>query len=84
MFYRLAIALVFCFVAVNSQVQSLQRCTGPASDSQDDFELKYNAAPIVAFGKVTEVKGNKATFTVSCTLKGDLSVSLITFEQFRS
>lgn len=86
MFYRLAIALVFCFVAVNSQNpnSNLLKCTGPASDSHEDFEWKYNAAPIITFGKVTEVKGNKATFVVSCTLKGDLPVSSITFEQFRS
>lgn len=82
MFSRFAIAFLCCIVAVNAQ--NLQKCPGPASDSQEDFQWKYDAAQIVAFGKAMEVNKNKVTFAVSCTLKGDLPVSTLELDQLRS
>jgi len=79
MFYRLTFAFIFCILAVSAQ--NLEKCTGPASDSQEDFKWKYDAAPIVAFGKVAEVRNTKVIFTVSCTLKGDLPLSTLELDQ---
>jgi len=71
--------LLFCIFAAN--INALERCPGPAIDSQEDFQWKYTAAPIVAYGTVTDVKNNMVTLKISCTLKGQLPVSTVELSQ---
>lgn len=79
MFSRTIIALIIAILAVN--IHALQKCSGPSSDSQDEFQPKYDAASIVAYGEVASVQKDTATFTVKCTLKGSLSDSTIQLTQ---
>jgi hypothetical protein len=79
MLFSTTIALFFCIFAVN--INGLERCPGVSNDSQDDFKWKYDSAPIVAYGTVTDVKNNIATLKISCTLKGSLVVSTVELTQ---
>jgi len=79
MLFSTTIALLFCIFAANTN--ALEHCRGPSSDSQEDFQWKYNAAPIVAYGTVTDAKNNMVTLKVSCTLKGQLPVSTVELSQ---
>lgn len=79
MLFSTTIALCFCIFAVS--INGLERCPGASSDSQDDFKWKYDAAPIVAYGTVSEVKANTVTLKISCTLKGQLPLSTIELGQ---
>jgi len=75
MFVRTTIALFFCILAVS--INGLERCPGASSESHEDFKYKYDAAPIVAYGTVSDVKGTIATLKISCTLKGQLPASTV-------
>ena len=75
-------AVVFCMLAVS--IYGLEQCPGASSDSQDDFKWKYDAAPIVVYGTVSNVQKNVATLTVSCALKGQITVSTVELTQLRS
>jgi hypothetical protein len=79
MLFSTIIALFFCIFAVN--INGLEKCPGASSESQDDFKWKYDAAPIVAYGTVTDVKNNIATLKISCALKGPLLVSTVELTQ---
>jgi hypothetical protein len=81
MLFSTTIALLFCISAVS--INALERCPGVSNDSQEDFKYKYDAAPIVAYGTVSEVKDKLVTLKVSCTLKGSLPVSTVELQQFR-
>jgi hypothetical protein len=74
--------LLFCISAVS--INALERCPGVSNDSQEDFKYKYDAAPIVAYGTVSNVQKTTATLTVSCTLKGQLPVSTVELTQLRT
>jgi len=74
------IALLFCIFTVN--IYGLEHCSGPAEDSLAEFKVKYDAAPIVAYGIVTDVKSNTATFKVNCTIKGHLPIPTLELSQF--
>jgi len=84
MFFTTIIALLFCISAGN--INGLEHCPGVSSESQEDFKWKYDAAPIVAYGTVTEIKNNNAKLEVKlevkCTLKGQLTVSTLELSQF--
>lgn len=79
MFSRTIIALSLVILAVN--IHGLEKCSGPSSDSHEEFKWKYDAAPIVAYGEVTSVQKDTATLTVKCTLKGSLPVSTVELTQ---
>jgi len=79
MLFSTSIAVFFCIFAVN--INGLERCPGASSDSQEDFKLKYDTAPIVAYGTVSDVKNNIATLKISCALKGQLTVSTVEVTQ---
>jgi len=80
MLFSTTIALLFCFSAVS--IHALERCPGPSNESQEEFKWKYDSAPIVAYGTVSDVKDKIATLKVTCTLKGQLSVSSVELQQF--
>jgi len=79
MFVRTTIALFFCILAVS--INGLERCPGASSESYEDFKWKYDAAPIVAYGTVSDVKNNIATLKISCVIKGQLPVSTVELTQ---
>jgi len=79
MHLTVTIALLFCISAIS--INALETCPGPAIDSQEDFKVKYDAAPIVIYGNVINVKDTAVTLTVTCTLKGSLSVTKIEASQ---
>jgi len=80
MLFNTIIALLFCISAVS--INALERCPGASSESQEDFKWKYDAAPIVAYGSVSDVKDKTVTLKISCTLKGPLPVSTVDLQQF--
>ncbi len=82
MLYSTTIALLFCMFAVS--IHGLEKCPGASNESQEDFKWKYDAAPIVAYGTVSNVQKTTATLTVSCTLKGQLPVSTVELTQLRT
>jgi hypothetical protein len=82
MLFSTTIALLFCISAVS--INALERCPGVSNESQEDFKWKYDAAPIVAYGSVSDIKDKIVTFKVSCTLKGQLTVSSVELQQFSS
>jgi len=57
MFSSTTIALLFCISIAN--INALERCPGASNESQEDFKWKKDAAPIVAYGTVTDVKKKK-------------------------
>lgn len=75
-------ALMFCMFAVS--INGLERCPGASSESQEDFKIKYDTAPIVAYATVTNLKNNLVTLQINCTLKGSLPVSLVEVTQLCS
>jgi hypothetical protein len=81
MLFRTTIVLFLCIFTVS--INGLERCPGVSSESQEDFKWKYDAAPIVAYGTVSDVKNNIATLKISCTLKGQLLVSTVELTQLR-
>lgn len=82
MFYKTILTLIFCIFAVN--INALERCPGASNESQDDFKVKYDTAPIVAYATVTDIKNNLASLKISCTLKGSLPVSTVEVTQLCS
>lgn len=74
-----AIALFFCLSVVS--IHALEKCPGAARDSQEDFQWKFDAAPIVVFGTVSDVRSNMASFTINCVLKGSLSLNKLELAQ---
>jgi hypothetical protein len=82
MLYSTTLAVVFCMLAVS--IHGLEQCPGASSESQEEFKWKYDAAPIVVYGTVSNVQKNVATLTVSCTLKGQFTVSTVELTQLRS
>jgi hypothetical protein len=81
MLFSTTITLFFCIFAVS--INGLEKCPGASNDSQDDFKSKYDAAPIVAYGIVTDVKANVATLKISCSLKGQVLASTVELTQLR-
>jgi hypothetical protein len=79
MFIPTIIALLFCISTVS--INALEHCSGASAESQDEFKWKYDTAPIVAYGLVSDLKNNLATFQVSCILKGQLPVSTVELSQ---
>jgi len=79
MFFSTTIALFFCIFSVS--INGLERCPGASNESQDDFKWKYDSAPIVAYGTVSDVKNNIATLKISCVIKGQLPVSTVELTQ---
>jgi len=80
MFFTTIIALLFCISAGN--INGLEHCPGVSSESQEDFKWKYDAAPIVAYGTVSEIKNKDVKLDIKCTLKGTFTVSTIEVSQF--
>jgi len=80
MIFPTILALLFCISAAS--INGLEHCQGASSDSQDDFKWKHEAAPIVAYVTVTDIKNNNAKLEVKCLLKGQLTVSTLEVPQF--
>ena len=68
-----------CFSAVS--LQALNPCPGASGNSQEGFPGKFNTSPIVAYGIVSEVRDTEVAFKVRCTIKGQLTDSIIKFTQ---
>jgi len=79
MLFSTTIALLFCLSAVS--IHALEKCPGASSDSQDDFQSKFDAAPIVIYGTVSEIKNTDVTLKVNCVLKGSVPVSTVEVPQ---
>ncbi len=79
MLFNPIIIFLICFSLAS--INALERCPGPSTDSQEDLTWKFNASSIVAYGKVTEVNGNRVTLKISCPLKSQLLESTIQFNQ---
>lgn len=79
MLFGTTIAVLFCISAVS--ISALEKCPGAASDSQEEFKWKYDTAPIVVYGTVSDVKNNMVTLTITCTLKGALPLTKVEVSQ---
>lgn len=80
------IAVLFLALCLSlTSIQGAEQCPGASPmDSQEDFKWKYDAASIVAYGTVMEVKNNVAKFQVSCVLKGAMPQLTIDLPQLGS
>ena len=80
MMFTSFLAVVLCVSAVS--VNAADRCPGASlADSQEDFKFKYDAAPVVAYGAVSAVRNNVATFQIRCVIKGQLSLPSLDLPQ---
>jgi len=80
MYFSTIIALLFCISAVS--INGLETCKGPSTDAADDFKPKYEAAPIVVYGTVSDIKDKEVTLKVNCSLKDPLPVTSVEVQQF--
>jgi hypothetical protein len=82
MLFSTTIGLVFCIFVVS--INGLERCPGASNESQEDFKWKYDTAPIVAYGTVSDVKNTLVSFKISCVLKGQIIVPTVEVTQLCS
>lgn len=73
--------IIFLCCSSIASLHALIPCPGASDRSQENFPWKYKASPIVAYGMVSEVRDTAATFEVRCTIKGQLTESIIKFIQ---
>jgi len=71
MFLPTTIALLLCLSTAS--IFALDKCPGAANDAYEDFEWKYAAAPMIAYGTASSVNNNVVTFKVICSVKGELT-----------